>query len=68
MVSSNQGNPGIAHWTKVKNILKYLRNTKDLILVFGGKNERKVCGYSDANFQNDRDNSYSQSGWVISIE
>ncbi|GKB28096.1 hypothetical protein Tco_0867497 [Tanacetum coccineum] len=28
-------NPGDAHWTTVKNILKYLRNTKDMFLVNG---------------------------------
>nr|GEY27475.1 putative retrotransposon Ty1-copia subclass protein [Tanacetum cinerariifolium] len=28
-------NPGDIHWTTVKNILKYLRNTKDMFLVYG---------------------------------
>ncbi|GJW96385.1 ribonuclease H protein, partial [Tanacetum coccineum] len=32
-------NPGDLHWTTVKNILKYLRNTKDMFLVYG------VSGY-----------------------
>ncbi|GJZ73665.1 hypothetical protein Tco_0637811 [Tanacetum coccineum] len=27
---------GDLHWTTVKNILKYLRNTKDIFLVYGG--------------------------------
>ncbi|GJY49172.1 hypothetical protein Tco_0439128 [Tanacetum coccineum] len=27
-----QQNPGELHWTTVKNILKYLRNTKDMFL------------------------------------
>nr|GEW69107.1 zinc finger, CCHC-type [Tanacetum cinerariifolium] len=27
---------GEEHWTAVKNILKYLRNTKDMFLVYGG--------------------------------
>ncbi|GJT00293.1 retrotransposon protein, putative, ty1-copia subclass [Tanacetum coccineum] len=31
-----QQNPGELHWTTVKNILKYLRNTKDMFLVYGG--------------------------------
>ncbi|GJR05324.1 retrotransposon protein, putative, ty1-copia subclass [Tanacetum coccineum] len=31
-----QQNPGELHWTAVKNILKYLRNTKDMFLVYGG--------------------------------
>ncbi|GJV18232.1 retrotransposon protein, putative, ty1-copia subclass, partial [Tanacetum coccineum] len=29
-------NPSELHWTAVKNILKYLRNTKDMLLVYGG--------------------------------
>nr|GEY08017.1 hypothetical protein [Tanacetum cinerariifolium] len=29
-------NPGDIHWTTVKNILKYLRNTKDMFLVYEG--------------------------------
>ncbi|GKD27182.1 putative RNA-directed DNA polymerase [Tanacetum coccineum] len=36
MTSRFQQNPGEPHWTAVKNILKYLRNTKDMFLVYGG--------------------------------
>ncbi|GJT17837.1 retrotransposon protein, putative, ty1-copia subclass [Tanacetum coccineum] len=32
ITSRFQQNPGHAHWTAVKNILKYLRNTKDMFL------------------------------------
>ncbi|GJX58451.1 hypothetical protein Tco_0289841 [Tanacetum coccineum] len=35
MISQFQQNPGEEHWTAVKNILKYLRNTKDMFLVYG---------------------------------
>nr|GEZ03485.1 hypothetical protein [Tanacetum cinerariifolium] len=35
-------NPGEGHWTAVKNILKYLRNTKDRFLVYGGERELRV--------------------------
>ncbi|GJY53952.1 RNA-directed DNA polymerase, eukaryota [Tanacetum coccineum] len=34
-------NPSEGHWTAVKNILKYLRNTKDRFLVYGGQEELK---------------------------
>ncbi|GJU21740.1 retrotransposon protein, putative, ty1-copia subclass [Tanacetum coccineum] len=34
ITSRFQQNPGNAHWTVVKNILKYLRNTKDMFLVY----------------------------------
>ena len=33
---SYQSNPGVDHWTAVKNILKYLKRTKDMFLVYGG--------------------------------
>nr|GEY18284.1 retrotransposon protein, putative, Ty1-copia subclass [Tanacetum cinerariifolium] len=32
-----QQNPDEIHWTAVKTILKYLRNTKDMVLVYGAK-------------------------------
>ncbi|GJZ43421.1 hypothetical protein Tco_0590676, partial [Tanacetum coccineum] len=48
MVSRHQQNPGEGHWTAVKNILKYLRNTKDRFLVYGGEKELRVIGYCDA--------------------
>ncbi|KAA0038367.1 gag/pol protein [Cucumis melo var. makuwa] len=37
MVSRYQSNPGRDHWTVVKNILKYLRRTKDYMLDYGTK-------------------------------
>jgi len=67
MVSRYQANPGKAHWTAVKNILKYLRRTKDWVLTLGGSDDLRVVGYSDASFQTDRDNFRSQSGWVFTL-
>ncbi|GJV66742.1 hypothetical protein Tco_1482251 [Tanacetum coccineum] len=42
--------PDEMHWTAVKNILKYLRNTKYMFLVYGGdiKWELRVTCYTDA--------------------
>ena len=31
-----QSNPGVDHWTAVKNILKYLKRTKEIPLGYGG--------------------------------
>ncbi|GKB30250.1 hypothetical protein Tco_0869651 [Tanacetum coccineum] len=62
-----QQNPGESHWTAMKNILKYLRNTKDMFLVYGGnpKAELQVDCYCDARFENDRDDTKSQTGYVF---
>ena len=65
MTSRYQANPGEAHWRAVKNILKYLRRTKEMFLVYGGEEELRVKGYSDASFQTDRDDCRSQSGFVF---
>ncbi|GKB70450.1 putative retrotransposon ty1-copia subclass protein [Tanacetum coccineum] len=35
-------NPSDLHWTTIKNILKYLRNTKDMFLVYGGSKKQKT--------------------------
>jgi len=53
--SRYQSDPGESHWTAVKNILKYLRRTKDVFLVYGGQEELVVTGYTDASFQTDKD-------------
>ncbi|XP_071694754.1 secreted RxLR effector protein 161-like [Rutidosis leptorrhynchoides] len=65
MTSRYQQNPGDSHWTAVKNILKYLRNTKDMFLVYGGFEELSIKCYTDASFETDRDDSRSQSGYVF---
>nr|GEW28916.1 retrotransposon protein, putative, Ty1-copia subclass [Tanacetum cinerariifolium] len=52
-------NPGEIHWTAVKTILKYLRNTKYMVLVYGEKPEAelKVSCFADASFQTDKDDT-----------
>ena len=65
--SRYQADPGEDHWTAVKGILKYLRRTKDMFLVYGGKEELVVTGYTDASFQTDPDELKSQSGFVFTI-
>ncbi|KAK8980553.1 hypothetical protein V6N11_074164 [Hibiscus sabdariffa] len=44
MTSRYQANPGEGHWVAVKNILKYLRRTKDVFLVYGGEEQLSIKG------------------------
>ncbi|KAK8510326.1 hypothetical protein V6N12_073397 [Hibiscus sabdariffa] len=67
MTSRYQANPGEGHWVAVKNILNYLRRTKDAFLVYGGKEQLSIKGYTDASFQTDKDDSRSQSGFVFRL-
>ncbi|GJV45753.1 retrotransposon protein, putative, ty1-copia subclass [Tanacetum coccineum] len=52
LVSRYQQNPGKLHWVAVKHILKYLRNTRDMFLVYGGKPDTKLSSASDSKFTN----------------
>ncbi|XP_031280217.1 secreted RxLR effector protein 161-like [Pistacia vera] len=63
--SRYQSNLGETHWTTVKNILKYLKRTKGMFLVYGGEDDLTVRRYSDASIQTDKDDYQSQSGYVF---
>ena len=68
ITSRYQSDPDESHWTAVKNILKYLRRSKDMFLVYGGlEDDLVVNGYTDASFQSDKDDFRSQSGYVFCL-
>ena len=58
VTSRYQSNLDEEHWIAVKNILKYLRRTKNLFLIFGGE-DLQVQGYIDADFRSDIDDRKS---------
>ena len=65
VTSRYQSNSGEEHWIVMKNILKYLRRTKNLFLVFGGNFELQVEEYTDSDFMSDLDDRKSTSGYVF---
>src|SRR3954466_13712059 len=67
LTSRYQSDPGVDHWTAVKNILKYLRRTKDMVLSYGGDEELIVNGYTNASWNTDPYDSKSQSGYVFTL-
>lgn len=64
LISHMLSNPGLEHWTTAKCILKYLRKTKDLLLVYENC-ELRVDGFTDSDFQSDTDDRKSTSGFVF---
>ena len=66
ILSRYQSNPGREHWTAVKHILKYLRRTRDYMLVYHGS-ELAPIGYTDSDFQSDADLRKSTSGYVFTL-
>ena len=61
-----QFNPKQERWTVVKYILKYLKKTQDLMLVYQ-VHSLVPLGYKDSDFQSDRDSKKSFSGYVFSL-
>ena len=66
VVSRFQSNPGPEHWIAVMHILKDLRRTRDYILVYLG-GDLKILGYTNSNFQGDRDSRKSTSTSVFTL-
>ena len=66
VVSRYQSDPGERHWIAVKNILKYLRQTRDMFLIFDSASLR-LEAYADSSFQTDIDDSKSCSGFVFTL-
>ncbi|GKE18939.1 putative RNA-directed DNA polymerase [Tanacetum coccineum] len=54
MVSRHQQNPGECHWRAVKNIIKYLRNTKDMFLIYDVEEELRVTAVTWKSLKQDR--------------
>ena len=66
MVSRYQSEPGEEHWIAVKHILKYLRRTRDYMLVYQDESLEPI-GYTDSDFQSDIDFRKSTSGYVVTF-
>ena len=65
IMSKYQLNPDKKYWIAIKNILKYLRRTKDLFLIFEKRLELQVEGYIDSNFISNPDDRRSTTGCVF---
>ena len=66
IVSRYQSDPEEEHWIAVKHILKYLRRTRDYMLVYSS-GSLETIGYIDSDFQGDIDSRKSTSGYVFTL-
>ncbi len=55
------------HWSAALKILKYLKTTKKLSLVFEGSVKMPMVAYADASWASDQDSGRSITGYVIMI-
>ena len=66
MVNIYHSNPRQEHWTVVKHIIKRLKRTRDYMLVYQVDNLVPL-GYTDSDFQSDKDSRKSTSGYVFTL-
>ena len=59
--------PGKQHWTAVKRIMRYLRGTTNLGLIFTPQVSAECIGYSDADWGGDLEDRKSTSGYLFQI-
>jgi hypothetical protein len=68
LMNRYQSNPGMSHWSVVKSILKFIRRTKDMVLVYGGSRvELDIKGYVNTCYNADSDDEKSQKGYVFLV-
>jgi hypothetical protein len=58
----------MSHWSATKNILNFLRRTKDKVLVYGGSRvELDVKGYVNTSYNADSDDKKSQTTYMFLV-
>ncbi|KAL6340850.1 hypothetical protein AAG906_031960 [Vitis piasezkii] len=67
MLGRYLSNPGMDHWKKAKQVMRYLQRTKDYILTYRISNHLEIVGYSDSNFAGCLDNRRSTSGYIFML-
>ena len=66
MVNRYQSIPEPEHWTIIKHIMKYLKRTKNYMLVYSG-DELILVGYTDFDFMSDKDSRKSTFSYVLTL-
>ncbi|KAL9267087.1 Retrovirus-related Pol polyprotein from transposon TNT 1-94-like protein [Drosera capensis] len=67
VMSRYMAHPGKEHWEAVKRILRYLKGTSDMGLIYGGESECLVAGYSDSDYAADLDARRSLTRYMFTL-
>ena len=61
--------PGIVHWKAVKRIMRYLKGSSRLKIIYGVEDLHQLTGFVDADFAGEKDNSRwrSMTGLVFAL-
>ena len=66
-VAKFSSHPTNKHWVAVKRIMRYLKGTSDLGLLYTKEGSSKCVGYSDSDWGGDLDDRKSTSGYLFLI-
>jgi Reverse transcriptase (RNA-dependent DNA polymerase) len=66
-LSQFNSNPGRAHWTALQRVLRYLKHTRNHVLVLGGQGEITLEGYTDSDYAGCVDTHWSTSGYAFTL-
>ena len=59
--------PTRKHWNSIKHILCYLHETIDMCLFYLRESKQQLLGYTDLNFQSNRNSRKSTSRFVLAL-
>ena len=66
LVSRYMPNPRKGHWEALKWLLRYLKSTSNVCLMYG-KDSSKLTGFYDSDYGGDLDNRKSKSGFAFTL-
>ncbi|XP_033508918.1 secreted RxLR effector protein 161-like [Nicotiana tomentosiformis] len=67
MLGRYQSNLAIDHWKAAKNVLRYLKGTKDYMLIYRRSKNLEVVGYSDSDSVRCIDTRKSTFGYLFQL-
>ena len=62
-----QSNPGHDHWVVAKKVMRYLKRTKDYMLIYKHVQDLQLVGYSDSDFAGCQDEKKSTTGYIFKL-
>lgn len=66
ILSQYNKQPLSSNWTELKRVVRYLKGTKCYELILGGQGEeRRITGYADADWAENRSDRKSNSGYIF---
>eukprot|EP00253_Pinus_taeda_P034760 PITA_34760 len=67
ILSKSMQKPCEGHWSAAKRVLRYLKGTQDFGIKYTQVDDFSLIGYSDSDFDGDKETRVSTSGYAMSL-